>query len=76
MHIRLFLSLGATLAVALIGRRGSTSVSVSGFSEPENSSFGVIFETQNPGIFWCETRVSLCGNVTMLIYKADVKAAF
>ena len=34
-----------------------TSVSAPGFHEPINPGFGVIFETRNPGIFWCETWV-------------------
>ena len=37
----------------------NTNVSAPDFLEPKNPSFGMIFETRNPGIFWCKTRVSL-----------------
>ena len=75
--LRLFWFVGATLAVALIGGRGSTSVSAPGFSKPKNPGFGVIFETQNPGSFLVRNPgFTICNNVAILIYNANVKAAF
>ena len=37
-----------------------------------NLGFGVIFKTQNPGIFWCKIMVLLHNKVPILYYNCEI----